>query len=163
MCFGDFKMKEIMSSIKLIIIYCTLVYFQILIQADPNVKCSLTKVWGPGLDPENIVLPARYFFIEAMNENNTTLVLVIVFLTFSFQISYILFICSLNKSPGSVFSVEIEGQSGKSCRVWSNILDRKDGSFIVRYKLYEPCSRILISVKCNGEELPNFPYEFSGN
>lgn len=24
-----------------------------------------TKVWGPGLQPDKIVLPARYFFIEA--------------------------------------------------------------------------------------------------
>lgn len=33
----------------------------------PNLK--LTKVWGPGLKPENIVLPARYFYIHAVDEN----------------------------------------------------------------------------------------------
>lgn len=26
-----------------------------------------TKVWGPGLRPENIVYPARYFFIHAVD------------------------------------------------------------------------------------------------
>lgn len=68
MFFSGVKMKEIIS-IKLLIFYSAFLYFQIFSRADRSVKCSLTKVWGPGLDPENIVLPARYFFIEAVNEN----------------------------------------------------------------------------------------------
>lgn len=26
------------------------------------------KIWGPGLNPENIIMPARYFFIESGEE-----------------------------------------------------------------------------------------------
>ena len=34
-----------------------------------GIQCNLTKVWGLGLEPENVVLPARYFFIESHNKD----------------------------------------------------------------------------------------------
>lgn len=27
------------------------------------------RIWGPGLKPHKIIMPARYFFIQAFNEN----------------------------------------------------------------------------------------------
>lgn len=43
------------------------------ISADLSPK--LTKVWGPGLKPDDIVMPARYFFIQAVDKNNKRSVL----------------------------------------------------------------------------------------
>jgi len=38
-------------------------------------------------------------------------------------------------------------KNGNTCRIWTNILDRKDASFIVRYKLYEVCHEFNILVE----------------
>lgn len=36
-----------------------------------NINSELTQIWGPGLEPEKIVMPARYFFIKlGKSENN---------------------------------------------------------------------------------------------
>lgn len=35
-----------------------------------EVSPKLTKVWGPGLTPDKFVMPARYFFLEAVDSNN---------------------------------------------------------------------------------------------
>ncbi len=35
-----------------------------------EIDCNFTRIWGPGLDPENIIMPARYFFIETAGSNN---------------------------------------------------------------------------------------------
>lgn len=32
------------------------------------VSASKTKVWGPGLTPDKVVLPVRYFFIQVVDE-----------------------------------------------------------------------------------------------
>ncbi|XP_027850815.1 protein O-glucosyltransferase 2-like [Aphis gossypii] len=79
-----------------------------------------TTIWGPGLDPL-IVLPARYFYVQYDQEK--------------FNIAD--------------FNVLISGKTknGNNCRVWTNILDRKDASFIVRYKLYEICYEFRILVE----------------
>lgn len=47
------------------------------------------------------------------------------------------------------FNVVISGKTkiGNKCRIWTNILDRKDASFIVRYKLYEVCYDFKILVE----------------
>lgn len=58
------------------------------------------------------------------------------------------------------FDVHIEGQTnaGRICRTWTNILDRKDGSYIVRYKLYESCKNLVINVKYKNEHVGDSPY-----
>lgn len=48
------------------------------------------------------------------------------------------------------------------CRVWSNILDRKDGSYIVRYKVYSTCNNLKIDLRYNNEPIQGFPKTFSG-
>lgn len=35
-----------------------------------SLDSKLTLVWGPGLEPHEVVMPARYFFIQAVDKNN---------------------------------------------------------------------------------------------
>lgn len=35
-----------------------------------QIECDNTRVWGPGLDPVNVIMPARYFFIKTYDINN---------------------------------------------------------------------------------------------
>lgn len=67
---------------------------------------------------------------------------------------------SINSSLKEQFDVHIEGQSkiGKLCRTWANILDRKDGTYIVRYKLYESCKNLVINVKYKNQHVDDSPY-----
>lgn len=60
--------------------------------------------------------------------------------------------------------VEINGRSsdGKHCRVWVNKLDRKDGTFIVRYKIYETCLDLSIHIYYGKKEVVKSPYKFKG-
>ncbi|KAG8231930.1 hypothetical protein J437_LFUL011399, partial [Ladona fulva] len=100
-----------------------------------------TEVWGPGLYPDKIVMPARYFYIHAVDEKQKR----------------------LTQTPGDVFTVDITGDSDdKSCGAWVNILDRKDGSFIVRYKVYNSCYNFQIHVKYKGVKVAGSPYSASG-
>lgn len=34
----------------------------------PTINTEKTKIWGPGLKPDSINMPARYFFIHPVNE-----------------------------------------------------------------------------------------------
>ncbi|KAK7861819.1 hypothetical protein R5R35_000582 [Gryllus longicercus] len=107
-------------------------------EVDPQ-KCV---VWGPGLHPERIVLPARYFFISTVDSNGVP----------------------FSKSPGNIFSVHITGTSKLSnkCSTWMNILDRKDGTFIVRYKMYHACENLKIQIKYNKMDVADSPYVIPG-
>ncbi|PSN36213.1 KDEL motif-containing protein 1 [Blattella germanica] len=100
---------------------------------DPT-QCSVV---GPGLYPDKIVMPARYFYIESVDKNNN----------------------KLTESPGDIFKVEITGDSiYNTCRVWINILDKKDGSFIVRYKMYHTCHNVKIHITYEGVHIASPVY-----
>ncbi|KAE8746961.1 hypothetical protein FOCC_FOCC006381 [Frankliniella occidentalis] len=107
-----------------------------------DVDPSLSRAWGPGLHPESIVLPARYFFIQAVDKNNI----------------------SLHTSPGDVFKVKILGKSpDRASRAsWIQVMDRKDGSFIVRYKLYNTMEDLEIHVQFNDRHLSGSPFKTKG-
>ncbi|XP_046679727.1 protein O-glucosyltransferase 2-like isoform X2 [Homalodisca vitripennis] len=68
--------------------------------------------------------------------------------------------------PGasSDVKVDITGTNiyGRNCRIWTNIFDRKDGSLIVRYKLYETCYDMEITVKYKGRNVDASPYKING-
>ncbi|XP_021917666.1 KDEL motif-containing protein 1-like isoform X2 [Zootermopsis nevadensis] len=99
------------------------------------------QIWGPGLFPDRIVMPARYFYIQAVDEHRQM----------------------LKKSPGDVFEVNITGDSSyKNCRIWINTLDRKDGSFIVRYKTYYTCHNFKIRIMYKGVDVGASPYIIEG-
>ncbi|XP_026168062.1 protein O-glucosyltransferase 3 [Mastacembelus armatus] len=81
-----------------------------------GVRPERCLVWGPGLSPDT-VLPARYFFIQAVNSKGE----------------------NLTVSPGNdTFKVKISALDKKEyIRVHvPPPLDRRDGSFLVRYRLY---------------------------
>ena len=46
--------------------------------------CASTKIWGPGLDPVNLILPVRYFFVEAFDKNNSRYVFLNQHIVFSY-------------------------------------------------------------------------------
>lgn len=120
-----------------------------------SVNPKLFKVWGPGLQPDVFVMPARYFFIQAVDNNKNKYLLS----AFFFSFNYVLF-NSINSSLSEQFEVQIEGQSkvGRVCRSWTNILDRKDGSYIIRYKLYESCKNLIVNVKYKNQHVGDSPY-----
>ncbi|XP_018318880.1 KDEL motif-containing protein 1 isoform X2 [Agrilus planipennis] len=118
-------------------IYCLIMKI-IIFNCIVYVDASEYKIWGPGLKPE-IVMPARYFFIESIPNCDTNLLELID------------------------LDIKIEGSkidSNKPCRIWTNILNRNDGSYIVRYKLYEPCINVKIDIKVRGENIKGFPLTF---
>ncbi|XP_068621282.1 protein O-glucosyltransferase 2-like [Battus philenor] len=111
----------------------------ILIELSYTLKIELT---GPGLQPMNIVMPARYFFVNFTSVNKET----------------------YTSEWGKNFAVEINGKSTKNkfCRVWVNTLDRKDGTFIVRYKIYETCLDLNIGIYYKSKHIDNSPFRFEG-
>lgn len=45
--------------------------------------------------------------------------------------------------------------------MWSNILTRKDGSYIVRYKLYNSCDNLKIDLRFENMPIQGFPKSFN--
>lgn len=103
---------------------------------------NVIQITGPGLRPEEIVMPARYFFVN-----------------FTFVDAEL-----YTSELASKFNVDINGKSekGNKCRVWINKLDRKDGSFIVRYKIYETCYDFSINLYYNNKPIKGSPFTFKG-
>lgn len=66
---------------------------------------------------------------------------------------------------GKSVAVEITSHStkGSLCRIWVNTLDRKDGTFIVRYKIYETCVDLSISIYYKSKHIHKSPLKFTGN
>ncbi|CAL4109437.1 unnamed protein product, partial [Meganyctiphanes norvegica] len=108
-----------------------------------KVDMKKSRAYGPGLQPDKIVFPARYFFIELYDTKGNR----------------------INKSVGSSITVQVEGEttSGTYCRVWTQILDRYDGSYIVRYRTYQTCRKTSIHILYNSKHLGDSPYTFSGS
>ncbi|XP_065578859.1 protein O-glucosyltransferase 2-like [Artemia franciscana] len=83
-------------------------------------------VFGPGINA-NIVLPVRYFFVNLTDTNVESLV------------------------------VNISGKDAANknlpCRAWTQVLNRKDGIYIVRYKLYNTCIDVAIHLQADGKPL----------
>lgn len=71
----------------------------------------------------------------------------------------------MTKSPGeNIVAGQVHGESfnGASCRVWTQILDCKDGSFIVRYQVFNTCFNVKIKVKIKEKDLPISYSEIEG-
>lgn len=59
--------------------------------------------------------------------------------------------------------VELKGTSEYGpCRIWTQVLDRHDGSFIVRYKMFQYCDDMEIHITWKGSHLAQSPYMFHG-
>ena len=77
-----------------------------------------------------------------------------------------MYICllSLTDSVGEkAFEVtSVLADTGARARVWLQVLDRHDGSYIVRFKLYESYKDIIISVLHNEKHVAKSPYFLKG-
>ncbi|MEE6470747.1 hypothetical protein FKM82_009056 [Ascaphus truei] len=105
-----------------------------------NVSAEHSQVWGPGLRAQT-VLPARYFYIQAVDLQGHKLV----------------------SSPGqNIFQVHITAPAEQYTRVGVQVLDRKDGSFIVRYRMYASYTELRIEVQVQGRHVSNSPYILKG-
>ncbi|XP_041854104.1 protein O-glucosyltransferase 3 [Melanotaenia boesemani] len=100
-------------------------------------------VWGPGLDMET-VLPVRYFFIQAVNSKGE----------------------NLTMSPGKdTFKVKISPLDKKE-HVRIHVpppMDRGDGSFLMRYRLYGTAQKGLkVEVLHGDAAVSRSPYNIQG-
>lgn len=95
---------------------------------------------GPGLQPDKVVLPARYFYVQ-FSDNITEETVSIRTLEVSFR--------GLSKEQ-------------RPCHLWHQVLYTNDNSAIVRYKLYETCYDLVINVKFNSNHVSGSPLSFKG-
>ncbi|KAL0985529.1 hypothetical protein UPYG_G00158110 [Umbra pygmaea] len=109
-----------------------------LTSAVPN--AGKTLVWGPGLHA-NIVLPARFFFIQTVDSSGR----------------------NFTSSPGeNTFDVKIVSPVEQFTRIWVQVLDRRDGSFLVRYRMYASYTDLLIHVVLNDQHVAASPFILKG-
>jgi Filamin/ABP280 repeat len=63
----------------------------------------------------------------------------------------------------NAFSVSITKSADQSgVRAWIQVLDRQDGSYIVRYKLVESPKDLSLSIFYNNQQVANSPYFLKG-
>lgn len=99
-----------------------------------------SEIWGPGLKAA-VVLPARYFYIQAVDTSGD----------------------KFTSSPGEkVFQIKISAPDEQFTRVGVQVLDRKDGSFIVRYRMYASYKNLKVEVKFQGQHVAKSPYILKG-
>ncbi|XP_031436708.1 protein O-glucosyltransferase 2 isoform X2 [Clupea harengus] len=106
-----------------------------------SVPCAATSlVWGPGLEAK-VVLPARYFFIQAADTNGR----------------------NFTSSPGEkTFEVKISSPTEPFSRIWVQVLDRNDGSFVVRYRMYATYTDLHIQILLQDMDVAGSPYVLKG-
>lgn len=96
------------------------------------------RVWGPGLRAADIVLPARYFYIQAVRRDGSL----------------------WPTSLANQYDVQLTGSSERygTCRAQLQQIDRGDGSVIVRYKLLDECTNVAIHIAYDGKPVAQSPY-----
>ncbi|KAG1945979.1 protein O-glucosyltransferase 2 isoform X2 [Pimephales promelas] len=103
-------------------------------------SASKTLIWGPGLEA-NIVLPARFFFIQTVDTTGR----------------------NFTTSPGEkTFEVKITSPTDPYARIWIQILDRNDGSFLVRYRMYASYTDLHIQILLKDKLVGKSPYVLRG-
>ncbi|XP_053482642.1 protein O-glucosyltransferase 2 [Ictalurus furcatus] len=123
------------------VLYCTLsclVTVAVCSSAVPSASKSL--VWGLGLEA-NAVLPARFFFIQSADKTGK----------------------NFTTSPGAnTFEVKITSLSEPFSRIWVQVLDRQDGSFLVRYRMYASYTDLSIQILLKNKHVAKSPYILKG-
>ena len=77
--------------------------------------------------------------------------------------NYLLSISRVNGSKYFAEDLKVRIDCNGDREVYTNILDRKDGSFIVRYKLFQSCRKnFRIIVTYFNHHLAKSPYIFTG-
>ena len=70
--------------------------------------------------------------------------------------------CRLTESPGQdAFQVQITSSSGR-VRAWVQTLDRHDGSFIIRYRLFASYPDLTVAITHKGKSVAKSPYILKG-
>uniref|UniRef100_A0A674NAD9 Protein O-glucosyltransferase 2 n=1 Tax=Takifugu rubripes TaxID=31033 RepID=A0A674NAD9_TAKRU len=70
---------------------------------------------------------------------------------------------SFTTSPGEkTFEVKITSPGEHLTRIWLQVLDRKDGSFLVRYRMYSTYPEIHIHILLKNEHVTNSPFILEG-
>ncbi|KAK5609710.1 Protein O-glucosyltransferase 2 [Crenichthys baileyi] len=109
-------------------------------KAGSAINAAKTLVWGPGLEAD-IVLPARFFYIQTVDSSGER----------------------LTTSPGEkTFEVKIVSPTEQFTRIWIQVLDRRDGSFLVRYRMYATYTDLHIHVLLKGKHVAKSPYILKG-
>lgn len=104
-------------------------------------SAAKTLVWGPGLET-NVVLPARFFFIQAVDSHGR----------------------NLTSSPGeNTFTVRIVSPVEQFSRIWIQVLDRRDGSFLVRYRMYASYTDLHIHIQLKDMNVAKSPFILKGS
>lgn len=143
-------MRRLFSSISLWGVVCItslFINFTIVVSADgkfceksqfcPSISHSKSKVYGPGLKVD-FTVPVRYFFVNFVDAENRSVA-----------------------ADAARLSVDISGKDEK-CRIWTQVLDIKDGRFIVRYRIYETCHGLNIHINYDGKSVAESPYTVEG-
>uniref|UniRef100_A0A3P9KJ85 Protein O-glucosyltransferase 2 n=1 Tax=Oryzias latipes TaxID=8090 RepID=A0A3P9KJ85_ORYLA len=109
-------------------------------QAASVLDADQTLIWGPGLET-NVVLPARFFYIQAVDSSGT----------------------NLTASPGEkTFEVKMKSAVEQFPRIWVQVLDRRDGSFLVRYRMYATYTDLQIHILHKEKHVGKSPYTLKG-
>lgn len=70
---------------------------------------------------------------------------------------------SFTSSPGEkTFEVKIISPGEHLTRIWLQVLDRKDGSFLVRYRMYSTYPDLHIHILLKNEHVANSPFILEG-
>lgn len=71
--------------------------------------------------------------------------------------------CSFTKSPGEkTFEVKIDSPVEQFTRIWIQVLDRQDGSFLVRYRMYATYTDLHIHVLLKNKHVAKSPFILRG-
>ncbi|XP_033150714.1 protein O-glucosyltransferase 2-like [Drosophila busckii] len=121
----------------IIVVFSVIAILRIYVCNDKIVDVGKTLVWGPGLSPDVVVLPARYFFIHAVDTTGKKFT-----------------------APSYIqFEVQIKGRSPHGiCRSNINLINRGDGSTVVRYVISDWCDQVSINVHYNGSHVAQSPF-----
>ncbi|XP_055892569.1 protein O-glucosyltransferase 2-like [Biomphalaria glabrata] len=115
--------------------------FTFYVDCTSNVSVQKSRIWGPGLHADFLV-PVRYFYVQLVNKDGS----------------------NVTESVGEdAITVSVVSGDGSPSRIWSQVLDRHDGSYIVRYRLYSTTSGLQISVHFKGRHIAGSPYRIAGN
>ena len=80
-------------------------------------------------------------------------------------LSVLFCVCSFTESLGEdAFSANLLKSSDNGrVHAWTQVLDRHDGSYIVRYKMMQSYENLKIEVLYNGAHVANSPYFLEGS
>lgn len=69
----------------------------------------------------------------------------------------------MTASPGEkTFEVKIVSPVEQFTRIWIQVLDRRDGSFLVRYRMYATYSELHVHVLLKNEHVAKSPFVLKG-